>query len=488
MSLHDGAPRVHLEGVRFLGLGAAGLLLGLGGCGLTLDLAPQDDGGLRIGFDGRVQRMDGGASDAGPSPSDGGPPECTSDADCANDDVCDGVELCVEGRCVDGTPLDCEDAFDCTVDVCDRTQGCSRTPDHARCEDDGIACTTAECIPGRGCVAQPDHTQCADAVRCTSDVCDVEEGCRHIPMNALCAAGHTCDVTGDCDGLACETNADCADVPLGPCELGFTCEASRCVPTLRPAGADCEDGNPCTVASCTSDGACRGFERTECDGQPCWLCNPDGGGCDGSRLKSAGDSCEDGNLCTSGETCSADGGCAGTSGLVCPTVTCRSSICDPATGGCVTGNLPPGSECNDFNPCTATSACDGAGSCSVTTPFCTPSADECTNFTCTVVDGVPSCLSVTVACVGINRVCLAGDCVCRPGFQDCGDGGDCCDNAVGFCADVSSGSRTCTPYMDCRADCAVGQRCCPCTGLCCDAASTTCCAGCPAITPLPGAP
>ena len=113
-------------------------MLGLGGCGLTLDLAPQDDGGSPVGFDGRVPRNDASSSDAGPGT------DCTSDADCGNDDVCDGIELCVDGRCTAGTPLECEDAFDCTVDTCDRAQGCSRTPDSARCADDGVECTTAQ--------------------------------------------------------------------------------------------------------------------------------------------------------------------------------------------------------------------------------------------------------------------------------------------------------------------------------------------------------
>ena len=470
---------MHPQEVRLLGLGAVALLLGLGGCGLTLDLAPQDDGGSPS-FDGRVPRMDAGSSDGGPHR------ECASDGDCGNDDVCDGIELCVDGRCTDGTALDCEDPFDCTVDSCDPVQGCSRTADHARCEDDGIPCTTAQCIVGRGCVAQPDHTQCADTVRCTRDVCDVAEGCQHLPMDELCAAGHTCDVTGDCDGFACVSDADCDGVPRGPCEQGFACVDERCEPILREAGEACEDANPCTVATCTSDGACRGFERTDCDGQPCWLCNPAGGGCDGSLVKTAGEICEDGDMCTSGETCGEDGTCSGSSGLICPTLACRTATCDPATGGCITGNLPPGSACNDLNPCTATSACDGAGNCSVHTPFCAPHDDtQCTNFMCTVVDGAPTCLSVTVACVGTNRLCVAGDCVCAPGFQDCGDGGNCCDNERGFCASLSSGSRACTAYQDCRTDCAVGQRCCPCTGECCSLTDAGCCTGCPAIVPLP---
>lgn len=461
--------------MRLLKLGAAVLSLGLSGCGLVLDLAPQDDGGP-IGFD--AGRTDAGRSDAAPAA------ECASDADCDDANVCNGVELCVDGRCVRGTPLECEDAFDCTVDSCDPVEGCRRIADHSRCEDDGIACTREQCVVGSGCVSQPDHTQCADAVRCTQDVCDATEGCLHLPMDELCAEGHTCDVTRDCDGFACERNSDCADVPLGPCETSFTCIEQRCVPTLREAGEECDDGNPCTVAACTSDGACRGVERTDCD-EPCWLCNREGGGCDGSLLKDPGESCDDGNLCTSGETCSAEGACIGSSGLVCLTVPCRTSTCDPATGMCVSGNLPAGSECDDHNPCTSASACDGAGNCAVHTPYCAPSADRCSNFVCNVVDGVPNCLSVTVACVGTNRLCVLGECVCAPGYQDCGDGGNCCDNAVGFCASLSSGGRACTPYLPCRGDCAIGQRCCPCTGECCSLTDITCCAGCPAISLLP---
>src|SRR5262249_54561584 len=38
---------------------------------------------------------------------------CTTDADCQDIDVCNGIERCVSGDCVSGTPLFCDDGNAC---------------------------------------------------------------------------------------------------------------------------------------------------------------------------------------------------------------------------------------------------------------------------------------------------------------------------------------------------------------------------------------
>lgn len=49
---------------------------------------------------------------------------CASDADCDDTLGCNGDETCVDGLCLPGTPLVCDDADECTTDTCDDAAGC----------------------------------------------------------------------------------------------------------------------------------------------------------------------------------------------------------------------------------------------------------------------------------------------------------------------------------------------------------------------------
>ena len=39
--------------------------------------------------------------------------ECQEDADCVNIFYCDGEEACVDGECISGDPIDCDDGLWC---------------------------------------------------------------------------------------------------------------------------------------------------------------------------------------------------------------------------------------------------------------------------------------------------------------------------------------------------------------------------------------
>ncbi|AKF10773.1 putative metal-binding motif-containing protein [Sandaracinus amylolyticus] len=83
--------------------------------------------------------------DAGVPPDDAGPaPECTTDADCANDDLCDGTERCAAGACVAGTPLSCIVDDTCSPEACDPATGCE-TPAGDRDDDGADDCS--DCAP-----------------------------------------------------------------------------------------------------------------------------------------------------------------------------------------------------------------------------------------------------------------------------------------------------------------------------------------------------
>ncbi len=71
------------------------------------------------------------------------PTPCNNDGECADGNVCNGVETCVAGTCTVGTPVDCSDGLFCTLDTCDPPTGtCGHPPNPC---GDGNACTVDSC-------------------------------------------------------------------------------------------------------------------------------------------------------------------------------------------------------------------------------------------------------------------------------------------------------------------------------------------------------
>ena len=64
----------------------------------------------------------GGGASAGGN-SSGGSGGCTSDAECADDDLCNGVEACSAGKCTAGVAPKLDDDNSCTTDYCDSKKG-----------------------------------------------------------------------------------------------------------------------------------------------------------------------------------------------------------------------------------------------------------------------------------------------------------------------------------------------------------------------------
>jgi uncharacterized repeat protein (TIGR03806 family) len=78
-------------------------------------------------------------------------PSCTTNANCSDNNVCNGAETCVNGQCQAGTALSCDDGNQCTSNNCSATSGCNY-PDNGLCCanaadcDDGSSCTTDSCV------------------------------------------------------------------------------------------------------------------------------------------------------------------------------------------------------------------------------------------------------------------------------------------------------------------------------------------------------
>jgi formylglycine-generating enzyme required for sulfatase activity len=175
-------------------------------------------------------------------------------------------------------------------------------------------------------------------------------------------------VPADSDAAACIPSCDllaCDDGCGGLCE-GQNCnDATACTTfdfcfqgTCVGVPVHCDDGNGCTVDSCSPASGCvyqsSGAECT--DGNPC----TEGDVCVGAYCKpGASKSCDDGNACTQEACVQASGACATApepDGVACDADGSECTVADSCkVGVCVAGAV----DCEDDNPCTQDS-CDNA--------------------------------------------------------------------------------------------------------------------------------
>jgi hypothetical protein len=110
---------------------------------------------------------------------------CVLDADCDDGNPCSGVEFCVAGGCLPGTPIDCG------AQLCDPVDAsCVDCVSHADC-DDGDLCNGLEICNGLtgGCLGGA-PLNCDDGLGCTDDACDASLGCL---FTDNCPAGEVCE-------------------------------------------------------------------------------------------------------------------------------------------------------------------------------------------------------------------------------------------------------------------------------------------------------
>ncbi len=286
--------------------------------------------------------------------------ECSVDADCNNGLYCDGVETCdVNGQCQPGTPVDCNDGVDCTVDSCNETtDSCDNVPDDGFC-DDGLYCTGVEtCNAVLGCeVGTP--VDCDDGVDCTVDSCnETTDSCDNVPDDGFCDDGLYCTGAETCDAvLGCQpgTPVDCND--------GVDCTVDWC----NEAGDSC--GHEPNRAFCSDGLYCNGFETCDVlldcqpgtpfdcnDGVDCTLdsCNEATNSCDHVPDD---DFCDDGLYCSGVETCDVALGCQPGTPIDCSDgVGCTADSCNETTDSC--DNVPDDGFCDDGLYCNGIESCD----------------------------------------------------------------------------------------------------------------------------------
>lgn len=352
---------------------------------------------------------------------------CDDDNPCTEEDQCNEEAVCL------GTKLDCDDGNQCTADLCNPALGCYQQELDGQACEDGDSCTAGDkCAQG---ACQPGGPKnCSDGVECTADYCAPDGQCGHVPTDILCD-----------DGLAC-TNDKC-DALAG------------CI-NYQNHGV-CKDQKPCTkdvcdaVQGCTNqpqEGYYNGLlcciaDNLVCnDGNSCTVdsCNPvlnqcinnaipDGYPCSDGLDCTQGESCQgghcgcsDANLCTL-DACDENGGCLHTPISCVPNEICWESVCNPYTGKCLAKSV----DCDDGDPCTE-DLCKLPDGCTSQPKDCVPEQpDPCVTYGCDPAQG---------------------GCFQQP--LDCDDGSPCtlddhCEPSTGLCI---STSLDCDDEDPCTAD------------------------------------
>jgi MYXO-CTERM domain-containing protein len=119
---------------------------------------------------------------------------------CSTGNLCLVGESCNGGTCGGGTEINCDDENPCTLDTCDPSVGCVRTPQAGECND-GSPCTI-------------------------DDACDSEGAC--VGTQITCTAAGDCYDPGECN----ENTGTCSDLRKPndtPCGTTGTCQSGQCV-------------------------------------------------------------------------------------------------------------------------------------------------------------------------------------------------------------------------------------------------------------------
>lgn len=194
---------------------------------------------------------------------------CSSDAQCDDGLICNGLERCIAGACSGSPALACNDSVSCTLDFCSETQGCVNLPVDLgcgwgmRCEtngcaampdcstsadcDDNVHCNGAEYCQSGSCYVGS-RPSVSDGVSCTVDICEESgQAAVHVSDDSLCPLAAECRGLAGCQlgDSACVTDSDCDDGLY--CDGPESCVAGACTAGARP---NCVDGDFTTVDIC----------------------------------------------------------------------------------------------------------------------------------------------------------------------------------------------------------------------------------------------
>jgi cysteine-rich repeat protein len=112
----------------------------------------------------------------------------------------------------------------CTDDRCDGTGTCAHDPNALAC-DDGDACTTADVCREGACTGGA-PVDCDDGDRCTADRCTADTGCVHEPIAECCHTVVDCFDGDICTVDRCDADGVCVNPSFGFIDARTALEAS----------------------------------------------------------------------------------------------------------------------------------------------------------------------------------------------------------------------------------------------------------------------
>lgn len=327
---------------------------------------------------------------------------------CSDSLFCNGYEICdIQLGCISGTPPDCDDDIDCTVDGCDENNN--------------------------ECTHDTDDTLCTEADQCHTGVCDINNGCSYLAVEQQCDDNNICTVNDYCHNGVCKGDDNTCD-DLNPCTVDSCNVVDGCT------NKDAQDGTVCgsgvidrvcmsgkCVEGCVNDLSCD-------DGIKCTLdaCNTNTRQCSNVPFD---DFCDDGYACNGAEICNASSGCEGGTPIDCDDLNpCTTDSCNPVSGKCENQLVQPGTVCEDMNVCTISSTCNNI--CEADEVRSCPEDDNpCTVAFCDPYNGCTQIFVEDNTPCGDGGKCLSGYCATTCS-GDCSDNNICtiddrCEN--GFC-------------------------------------------------------
>lgn len=361
---------------------------------------------------------------------------CVTEADCDQNNLCNGPPTCIDKQCVYGSPLIVDDKNACTADACDEATGeVTHTPKKV---GDGDPCTIDTCDPATGvknepiagCAGCTDDASCDDSNPCTKDICGKDTNCSHTNLES----GEECNSSGGClQAGKCDGKGVCVDGQPKPKPTATLCEQVICTEKGEWAAVQ----KPIVATSKCDDFSCDPNTGTivvtpkdMSDGDPCTTdtCDPDTGkpvheiikACDGCKVDT---DCTDANPCTKDK-------------------------CEVSTGNCLPSEPLTGTTCSAATVCKTAGTCD-AGTCKTQNAPGVDDNDDCTEDTCSVGTGI-------VHTPVDKDECCSGDAHCKVQIEPSGASaatchvGGICDTATHRCEPSKETTRV--DASDCTLD------------------------------------
>lgn len=243
-------------------------------------------------------------------------------------------------------------------------------------------------------------------------------------------------------------------------DLVVVTAASKQCKAPKVCPASCDDGNPCTVDSCSKSTSYQCTHVNAGNGASCG----DGNVCNGAETCQAPAS-GSASICTPGTTLSCDDG-----------ETCTTDSCDP-TRGCQHGSAPSGLVCTPEAACTTAGTCDGAGTCAPGNGKSCDDNNPCTADSCDPVNGCMHEATAGVSCSD-GKVCNGEETcdasgACQPGpALRCDDGNECtadsCNDTTGCVFDLNANQGKACTASGCGGSACNGGVCTPTSGVVCN--------------------